>query len=200
MRSKKYSSVQPMHGWPDWMGKLTPPFHLTMGQGENVSGPLQPTLYRQKHSRAFSSSNTLTNCPASKWARRGQLLWMRVPYAISGRDSRSHSGARSNVRMYMMTAVITSPMGGQPGTLMTVRSVRISRMPTAPVGLGRAAWMEPKYAHEPTARIWEAFSAQWRSMFSTVSPATVQYTPPSLTGTEPLMTRMWGSLIASSRA
>ena len=46
--------------------------------------------------------------------------------------------------MYMITAVITSPMGGQPGTLMTVRSVRMSRTPTAPVGLGRAAWMEPK--------------------------------------------------------
>jgi hypothetical protein len=44
MLSQKFTSVQPMHGWPAPMGQLVVPFHWKIGQGENVAGPLQPTL------------------------------------------------------------------------------------------------------------------------------------------------------------
>ena len=44
--------------------------------------------------------------------------WMRCEYNIFGRPWRSSSGNFSNVAMYVTTAVMTSGIGGQPGTLM----------------------------------------------------------------------------------
>jgi len=44
MVSKKFTSVQPRQGWPAPIGQLVVSFHWKIGQGENVAGPLQPTL------------------------------------------------------------------------------------------------------------------------------------------------------------
>ena len=41
--SQKFRSVHPMQGCPAPIGKLVWPFHMKIGQGENVAGPLQPT-------------------------------------------------------------------------------------------------------------------------------------------------------------
>src|ERR1019366_6675164 len=73
-------------------------FHMKIGQGENVAGPLQPTSYRHHPFLAPSSSNVSTNCPASKCARREHWSWMRLPYANSGRPSPSTAGSRPKVR------------------------------------------------------------------------------------------------------
>ena len=73
-----------------------------------------------------------------------------------------------------MVAVITSPIGGQPATLITGLSVISSSTPTAPVGFGFAACTEPHTAHAPTARIAVAFSAASRSTCSDDLPPMVQ--------------------------
>jgi hypothetical protein len=48
-----------------------------------------------------------------------------------------------------MTPVITSAMGGQPGTLMMGLSVMTLCTGVAWVGLGLAAWTQPQEAQEP---------------------------------------------------
>ena len=49
----------------------------------------------------------------------------------------------------MMTPVMTSGIGGQPGTLTTgVLPVKFV-MPEDPVGFGLAAWMPPETAQVP---------------------------------------------------
>jgi len=48
-----------------------------------------------------------------------------------------------------MTAVMTSGIGGQPGTLMIGLSWITLWIGTACVGFGRAAWTQPHEAQEP---------------------------------------------------
>src|SRR5450759_2191593 len=68
--SQKAFSLHPMHGCPEPIGKLVPPFHFTVEHELYVIGPRQPILYRHQPLRAPSSSQLSTNCPASKNARR----------------------------------------------------------------------------------------------------------------------------------
>ena len=48
-------------------------------------------------------------------------------------------------------AVTTSPIGGQPAMFTTGLSLTMVDTPTAPVGLGRAAWTLPQCAQAPMA-------------------------------------------------
>ena len=52
-----------------------------------------------------------------------------------------------------MTPAITSPMGGQPGTLMIGLPEMISSIGVALVGLGLDDWMQPFEAQLPHATI-----------------------------------------------
>ena len=79
MVSQKCGSVHPMQGCPAPIGQLVFVFHMKIGQGEKVAGPLQPTLYRHQPLRAASSSKISTYWPASKLARRGHWSWIRAP-------------------------------------------------------------------------------------------------------------------------
>ena len=67
-------------------------------------------------------------------------------------------------------AAITSPMGGQPGTLMMGLSVMILCTGVAPVGLGFAAWMQPFDAQLPHAMMALAPCAASRTISSAVRP------------------------------
>ena len=73
VRCSRYTDGRPP------IGQLVRVFHWKIGQGEKVAGPLQPTLYRHHPFRAASSSNSSTNCPASKLARRVHWSWIRAP-------------------------------------------------------------------------------------------------------------------------
>ncbi len=84
-----------------------------------------------------------------------------------------------------MTPAITSPIGGQPGTLMIGRLVMILWTGVAPVGFGFAAWMQPFDAQLPHATMAFAPSAASFTMSSAVRPAIVQWMPPSAVGIEP---------------
>ena len=59
----------------------------------------------------------------------------------------------------MTTPVITSAIGGQPGTLMIGLSRTTLWIGVACVGLGRAACTQPHDAHEPQAMIDDASAA-----------------------------------------
>ena len=73
--------------------------------------------------------------------------------------------------MYVRTPVMTSAMGGQPGTLMIGLPVMSFLMGFAPVGLGLAACTQPLEAHEPHAMIVLASAAVssriWRNDVAT---------------------------------
>lgn len=73
-----------------------------------------------------------------------------------------------------MVPAITSPMGGQPGTLMMGLSVMILCTGVAPVGLGLAAWMQPFDAQLPHATMALAPAAASFTMSRAVRPAMVQ--------------------------
>ena len=66
----------------------------------------------------------------------------------------------------MTTPVITSAIGGQPGTLMIGLSVMTLCTGVACVGFGFAAWTQPHDAQQPQETIAFASLATWRS-FST---------------------------------
>src|SRR5579872_1660790 len=96
--------------------------------------------------------------------------------------------------MYVSTPVITSAMGGQPGTLMIGLSVINWLIGLAPVGFGLAACTQPLEAQEPHATIALASLAVSFRMFRNESPPTVQYTPPSLVGALPSTARRYWPL------
>ena len=84
----------------------------------------------------------------------------------------------------MTTPIITSAMGGQPGTLITGLLTSFE-MGVAPVGLGLAACTQPLEAQLPQATMAAASAATVCRIDSAVLPPTMQYTPPSLVGTAP---------------
>ena len=74
----------------------------------------------------------------------------------------------------MMVAVTTSPIGGQPAMFTTGLSVITFDTPTAPVGLGRAAWTLPQWAQAPMAMTAAApFAASSRISFAVRPPIVV---------------------------
>ena len=64
-----------------------------------------------------------------------------------------------------MTAVMTSAIGGQPGTLMIGLSGRPGTLWTgvARVGFGRAAWTQPHEAQDPQEMMALALEAAYLS-------------------------------------
>src|SRR5512143_2225573 len=75
------------------------------------------------------------------------------------------------VRKCASTAVITTGMGGQPGTLMMGLSLTMSLTGTAPVGFGSALGMPPYAAQVPTATMAAAPLAVSTSMSWLLMPA-----------------------------
>ena len=77
---------------------------------------------------------------------------------------------RSKASRCTITPAITSPIGGQPGTLMIGLPVMSLWIGVASVGFGLAAWMQPFDAQLPQATMAFAPSAaSWR-MSSAVRP------------------------------
>ena len=72
-----------------------------------------------------------------------------------------------------MVAVTTSAIGGQPAMFTIGLSLMISRTPTAPVGLGRAACTLPQWAQAPSAMIAAAPSAASSRISFAVRPPIV---------------------------
>ncbi len=99
--------------------------------------------------------------------------------------------------MNVTTPVITSAMGGQPGTLMMGLSWMTSWMGTARVGFGFAACTHPQLAHEPQAMMAIASAAISRSCSMYGRPPTMQYIPSSLSGGFPSQARMYFPLYLS---
>src|SRR5579863_9570838 len=96
--------------------------------------------------------------------------------------------------MCVTTDIMTSAMGGHPGTLITglLTSLWIG---VAPVGLGLAACTQPLEAQLPHATTAAASAAtSWR-IDSAVLPPIMQYTPPSLVGTAPSTSTMYLPLL-----
>ncbi len=73
-----------------------------------------------------------------------------------------------------MTPVITSAMGGQPGTLIIGLSLIMASTGTEPVGLGCAACTPPQAEQLPKVIIAAAPAADSLSISSAVRPAIVQ--------------------------
>ena len=90
----------------------------------------------------------------------------------------------------MTTPVITSGIGGQPGTSTMGLSVMISVIGTACVGLGLAACTQPQAAQEPQPMTALAPAATCLIFLRKVSPPGMQFTPSSLSGTLPSTARM----------
>ena len=90
----------------------------------------------------------------------------------------------------MTTAVITSAIGGQPGTLMMGLSVMTLWMGTACVGLGFAACTQPQLAQAPQAITALASAATWLQLFEEGRPPMMQNMPSSLSGGLPSTARM----------
>ncbi len=67
----------------------------------------------------------------------------------------------------MITAVMTSAIGGQPGTLMIGFGASPGTLwiGVAWVGFGRAAWTQPQEAQEPQ----EMIALQWSAAFFSCS-------------------------------
>src|SRR5512144_2397912 len=97
---------------------------------------------------------------------------------------------RSNVATYVTTAVMTSGIGGQPGTLMIGLSVITLLIGTAVVGFGLAACTQPHDAHEPQAMIALASLAECLSFSTKGLPPGMQYMPSSPSGGLPSTARM----------
>src|SRR5664279_2872386 len=100
------------------------------------------------------------------------------------------SGSRSNVRMYVTTPVMTSAIGGQPGTLMIGLSVITLCTGVACVGFGFAACTQPHDAHDPQDTIAFASFATRRNFSTNGLPPGMQYTPSSPSGGLPSTARM----------
>src|SRR5664279_497192 len=100
------------------------------------------------------------------------------------------SGSRSNVRMYVTTPVITSAIGGHPGTLMIGLSKITLCTGVARVGLGFAACTQPHDAHDPHEMIAFASFATRRSLSTKGLPPGMQYTPSSASGGLPSTARI----------
>jgi hypothetical protein len=97
---------------------------------------------------------------------------------------------RSKVARKVTTALITSAIGGQPGTLMIGLSVMTLSIGTAPVGFGFAAWTQPHEAQEPQA-ITALASFATRLSFSTKGlPPGMQKVPSLPSGGLPSTARM----------
>ena len=89
-----------------------------------------------------------------------------------------------------MTPVITSAIGGQPGTLMIGLSRITLSIGTACVGLGLAACTQPQEAQAPQAITAMASPAISFSFSTNGRPPSMQYMPSSLSGGLPSTARM----------
>ena len=84
--------------------------------------------------------------------------------------------------MKVTTPVMTSAIGGQPGTLMIGLLVMTLSIGVAWVGFGLAAWTQPQEAQAPQAMIAMASSAIHFSFSTKGLPPSMQNMPPSLSG------------------
>ena len=90
----------------------------------------------------------------------------------------------------MITPVITSAIGGQPGTLMIGLSVITLWIGTAWVGFGLAAWTQPQLAHEPQEMIALASRDTRLSCSMNGLPPMMQLMPSWFSGGLPSTARM----------
>ena len=90
----------------------------------------------------------------------------------------------------MTTAVMTSAIGGQPGTLMIGLSVMTLLIGTAVVGFGLAACTQPQEAQEPQAITAAASLATCLSFSTKGRPPGMQNMPSSPSGGLPSTARM----------
>ena len=104
----------------------------------------------------------------------------------------------------MITPVITSGMGGQPGTSTTGLSVMTSVIGTDFVGLGLAACTQPQAAHEPQPITALALAQTCLILLRKISPPGMQNTPSSPNGMLPSTATMYWplyfSMVSSSAA
>ncbi len=89
------------------------------------------------------------------------------------------------------TPVMTSAIGGQPGTLMIGLSVMTLSIGTAWVGLGLAACTQPQEAQEPQAITAMASAAISLSFSTKGRPPSMQNMPSSFSGGLPSTARMY---------
>lgn len=133
-----------MHGCPGLDGEADPAVPLDDGAGGESVRPLAAHLVQAEafarvlvvkhvHELAGVKMGAARAIVVDARAVRHQGARFQVALRCAVKSENVHDHGRDHV-----------PDGGAAGTLMTVRSVRMSRTPTAPVGLGRAAWMEPK--------------------------------------------------------
>lgn len=97
---------------------------------------------------------------------------------------------RSKVATKVTTPLITSAIGGQPGTLMIGLSVITLSIGTARVGFGLAACTQPQLAHEPQAITAFASLETFFSFSANGRPPGMQNMPSSFSGGLPSTARM----------
>ena len=90
----------------------------------------------------------------------------------------------------MTTPLITSAIGGQPGTLMIGLPVMTLSIDTAWVGLGLAACTQPQLAHEPQAITALASLATCLTLSTNGLPPGMQNIPSLFNGGLPSTARM----------
>jgi hypothetical protein len=98
---------------------------------------------------------------------------------------RSSWGRLPKVSRWTTVAVRLSALTGQPGRFTSGMPGRKSVTLTAPVGLGKAAWMPPKAEQVPTQIVAMAPPQTSLAMSMADRPPTQQYTPLSFVGMAP---------------